>query len=349
VLAQSGAACASQPAAPHRVQVQGVSLPAAGEGALLLWGAMETMRVLPAAIGSPHRLQVAGPNGDRGSVQLRQHGGVLQGAWREPGDAQSPGCSYTEAVLLLDPVQEPARQAAQSAFADYLQRLEAAHQVLLAASRETARAPAEALAALAQSLPEATDADKTIAQVFIDGAQHAGGLRQRAAAAILLRAASSLYRRSAAAYPDDAALAFAVEARSLYRQGGIAAAQPLVTEALATLRQHGRATSSAASSVLGMCGSWQLRNGDVEAAMRSFAQAVRADEERGADGFDRAISFSNLAAALTAGGEPGQALQLLLRALPLAEASGENAAGLVETIREQISGLGGRNQGGVSA
>lgn len=337
VLRQAGQGCAASPPAPHAVEVQAMEL----DGGYLVWGAMQTMQLVPsAAPGAAHRLESPAGSSPQGRAQLTSSEEELQALWQEDGGPGGAGCSYAEARLRLRRVAEPARQVEIGQYGQYLRQLHIGHAaLLLAVTPAQATAPAQALAALAAQLPPAHDADKAIAQLFIEAGEHLTALRQRPQALGLLRAASTLYRRHAADYPEDAAMAFAAEARLLYRAGGMAAAQPLVDEAAALLRRHDRSDGAAASSLWSMLGAWQLRGGDAHAALATFAQAVRADEARGAVPRELAMSLSNLGAAMKALGQDAAALQVWRRALALAESSGEPAQSLVEIIRDHISQL----------
>jgi tetratricopeptide (TPR) repeat protein len=344
VRQQAGQGCTASPPAPYAVPVEGMEL----DGGFLLWGTMQTVRLLPgAAPGAAHRLESpGGASLGEAHVIVSEHG--LQARWLEDAGAGA-GCSYAEAQLRLRPVAEPARQAQIGQFGQYLRQLHSAHAALLRVTeRAQAAAPAEALVALAARLPQAHGADKAIAQLFIEAGEHLAALRQRPQALGLLRAASTLYRRHAAEYPEDAAMAFAAEARLRYRSGGLAAAQPLVDEAAALLLQHGRTDGAAAASLWSMLGAWQLRGGDADAALATFARAVRADEARGAAPRELAMSLSNLGTAMRALGQDAAALQVWRSALALAESSGEPAQSLVEIIRDHISQLA-RGSGAVKA
>lgn len=339
VQAQAGSGCDASRALPYRIPLNALGMAGAAPG-VLVWGGMQTAQLVPAADGR-HVLQMAGSTSVTGSVELETAEGGINGTWRER--EESGGCSFTEARLNLATVPSTDRQDALRQFGSYLLELHAASAMLAAVERRSdARAAAAALQSLAHRVPSRSDADSAIAQVFVEAAEVLQAMRERTAARSLAGTASNIYRRSVGDHPEFAALALGLEARLAYRAEGPAAARPLLDEAVAILRDHGRLASPAADSIFSQLGSWQLRGGNAPAALESFANALRSAEERGASPLERASAMSNLAAALKETGENGGALQLFRRALALAETTGDGAARLLEIIREHIASLNGK-------
>jgi len=338
VMEQAGPACGAVRVLP-RIAVHGVGDPS---GPLFLWGRMQPMHLIPGPDDSGERaLRKRPDSASQGRVVLKRgDGGALAGIWQE--DPSASGCSFVQATLALRPVTaDPERQLVLR-LETYLRELQAAHGGLLAAAEAGNKSPLAALRALvdlAERIPPRSDVDASVAYLFIDAANVVHGMRQRELARRLAQAANTIYRRSAADYPEFAALSLSLEARMAYRAGGMTAAEPLLAEALTILQQNALGVSAAASSVLGQRGAWQLRTGDVRGALDSFAQALRVDEDRGAQAAEMAAAASNLAAALRESGEPAAALSLFQRALSLAESTPETPASLVEAIRDHISAL----------
>jgi tetratricopeptide (TPR) repeat protein len=342
VRAQAGLGCVPH-SLPYRLRLEAVGSASNAPG-LLVWGRMQTAQVLPGP-GGRSTLRMLGASRASGTVALSPVPGGLAGVLREEGGPAAAGCSFTEAQLQLEPVNDGVRQQALQDFSAFLRELYAAQAALQSATKGTgARAPAAALLALAQRVPPAGPADGSVAQVFVDAAEQLQAMRERAAALGLAQAASSIYRRSVADHPDFAALALALEARLVYRGGGLAAAQPLLAEATAILGAHQRQASAAATSVFSQQGAWQLRAGDLQAAIASFGRAVRSDEGRQASALDRAASMSNLGTALQEAGDKDAALTLFRHALQLAESAPEGGASLVEVIRQHIVSLTEQHQ-----
>jgi tetratricopeptide (TPR) repeat protein len=337
VQRQSGPRCDPAQPLPHRIPVRGVGNPEGTEG-LLLWGGMQVAQLTPGAAG--HALRIPADPQAGGSVVLSRAQGGLIGQWREQAP-QEPGCSFTQAVLRLTAVEHADARVQLVEFGAFVRDLYAAQAQLVAdgESPEARREAARKLQALAARVPARSDADSSLAKVFLDAAELLHAMRERPAARELARAASSIYVRSAQAHPEFAALALAMEARFAYRAGGLTAASPLLGQALALLREHGTENTSAASSVLGLRGSWMLRAGDLQAALDDFGRAVQVDYARQAPAFDRAASLTNLGAALKEKGDRTTALRLLQEALALAESDESARGSLAQVIRGHIAAL----------
>jgi tetratricopeptide (TPR) repeat protein len=139
--------------------------------------------------------------------------------------------------------------------------------------------------------------------------------------------------------PEDAALGLLHEARAQRRVTGAPAGEPLVGEALEILDRSGHADGPAASSALGLQGAWRLAAGNAEGATTSFGRAAEIDERRAAPATERVISLTNLAAALVQSGRTASALQILRRALAVAESAPDVPPSLADGVRSTINEL----------
>lgn len=315
VRQHAGSDCRAQPALPYRLPVWGVAgtQPGGQPGRWLLWGDMQPVEGLADPNGGA-TLSLLANGVAAGSLVWNAHGAKREGRWREP--AGSDGCSFVDAVLRLTPLQGIEADEAALRFSTYLTDVYAAQRELAAAqSVQSAKVPLARLVRLAGELPDALMANKSLAWAFMQGGQRATKLRQADASLALHEASSVLYRRVASQYPEDAALALAAHARTLYRYRGLERAMPLVAESLALLERTGRSSSAAAASVLNMRGAWLLNKGQTEAALASFAQAVRVNEQIGAPLQEYVASLMNMAAAFEDARNLKEALALYARAI----------------------------------
>lgn len=343
VLRVEGRGCGPDLQAPFTRQVQAVRQP----DGWLLWGRMQTARLRAQAPGaSGHVLEFLDPSGGGGAATVAAGPDAVTGEWRERADPAGGGCTFALARLHLEPVRDAAQAAASTALASYLQSLHAAQTgVLAAANRAEARPHAQVLQRLASQLPAPGDADQSIAQAFLDAAEHLSLLRERGLARQLAAVAATGYRRIADRAPEMTALALTSQAR-LMRRADRAGAAGLVDEALALLARAGRLDTSAGASVLNQQGMWRRNAGDLPGALESFGRAVLAEERRNAEPFELALALNNLGITLRDTGDVARARQCLERALVLAQGYEGDQARLADVIRGHLDTLEERNRGG---
>lgn len=337
VRTQQGAACPASQALPYSIPVQ--ARVDDGPSGLVVWGAMAPALVDIASRGADHPIDFLGQSASRGSVALRWNDDDAQGAWREQPPADGTGCSFTEATLHLQPLSGAATAAAGE-IGEFLSGMFSAERELhAAASRPAMKAATDRMRELARRLPAASDADAGIADTLLVAGRFALALRPREHALPLFAAASTLYRRHAAEKPEDAALGLLQEARAQRRVAGPPAGEPLLREALDILQRSGHDGGPAASSAHALQGVWSLAAGRADEAASAFGRAADIDERRGAPATERVIALSNLGAALLQGGRPSSAMQILRRALAIAESAPDVPRSLTDGVRSTLDEL----------
>lgn len=341
---QQGQSCTVQRAPPYQLPVYMVrwTVPAQGD-TWFAWGDMQAALLQPAAPDSGvYAVRFFAATQPDGEAHLSLVNDSLRGRWRESGTDTSPGCNWTQAALTLQPVASAKAAQALRVHAQYLHQAKVLQRQLQGADRVASLLLIERMVVLAREMPELAQADKSVAQAFLDAGELAVVMRSPTQAARLLHASSSIYRRLAQAHPDDAALALSREAEVVRRQDGLPSALRLMDEALAVLDRAGRGNGATASNLLNMLGAWRLRDGQIQGALDVFQRAADIDQVRQAPADEHAMSLNNLAQALQRANRLDAATQMFERALVLAEQGPADGGSLAQVIRDNLAALRSR-------
>lgn len=344
VQEQQGNGCAVQRAPPYQLPVYMVRWTAPAQGdTWFSWGAMQAALLQPAGPDSGvYAVRFFTATQSDGEAQLSLGNGSLRGRWSETGAETSSGCNWTQAALSLQPVASAEAAQALRVHAQYLYQAKALQRQLQGADRIASQPLIERMVTLAREMPEPAQADKGVAQAFLEAGELAAVMRLPSQAARLLHASSNVYRRLAQTHPDDAALALSREAEAVRRQEGLPAAVRLMDEALAMLDLAGRGHGATASNLLNMLGAWRLRDGQIQSALDVFQLAADIDQVRQAPADEHAMSLNNLAQALQRANRLDAAEQMFERALVLAEHGPAEGGSLAQVIRNNLAVLRSR-------
>ncbi|MCW2314351.1 tetratricopeptide repeat protein [Rhodoferax antarcticus] len=366
VQEQKGLACDAPANLPLRLPVWATWK----YGQWWVWGDMAPMRMHPMAnpLGNRSELQLWADDTPQGQahwltepppipaqlVASKNAKTVYTAQWQE---SETPkGCAFTQATLNLSAWSAPTSVQGLSSAPTSLDLM--SHQRLLSealaqwallkksTSPSMAVAPLKHLTELAQEAANNPTArrDRNLALTWLQASEHASALRQHNEALLLVGASVAVYEPLAATSPQslqDAALALASLARSQGRAGMRDESQATLSKALALLDQHLGARTAAAANLHNQQGAFWLRQRQPQQALRSFTQALDADEAASASPTERVATLMNSAVALEELGQPQAARSVYERCQQLltAEPASPDSERLKEWVQARLRAL----------
>ena len=349
------------------------------DGQWWVWGNMAPMRMRPMAnpVGPNAELQLWADDAPQGQVNwvteapattaqpdASSHSeAVYTARWQESESPQ--GCAFTQATLSLAAWSESASNQGSSGAPSSQNLL--AHQRLLAdvlqqwallkesTSPANAAQPLQRLTQLAQEATKHPTAqrDRNLSLIWLQAGERASALRQHREALLLMGASLAVYEPLAAGSPQslqDAALALASLARIQGRAGQQAPSQATLSKAIALLDQYQGEKTSAAASLFNQQGALWLRQRQPQQALRSFTQALNANEASNASATERVATLMNSAVAFEELGQPQAARSVYQRCQQLltTEPATPDSERLTQWVQARLEALSAPPGGGIS-